>query len=64
MHTSMQLNIKGYLHYKTRTFQNVLSEAQVNFFFYFIFFNWDSLHARLKQPLRGTELQEKEAQKD
>ena len=28
------------------------------------FFNWDSLHARLKQPLRGMELQEKEAQKD
>ena len=29
-----------------------------------VFLNWDSLHARLKQPLRGMELQEKEAQKD
>ena len=29
-----------------------------------VFFNWDSLHARLKQPLRVMELQEKEAQKD
>ena len=28
------------------------------------FFNWDSNHARLKQPLQGTELQEKENQKD
>ena len=28
------------------------------------FLNWDSLHARLKQPLRDMELQEKEAQKD
>ena len=29
------------------------------------FFNWDSLHTRLNsQPLQGTELQEKEAQKD
>ena len=31
-----------------------------------VFFNWDSLHARLnaEQPLQGMELQEKEAQKD
>ena len=29
-----------------------------------IFFNWDSLHTRLKQPLQGIELQEKETQKD
>ena len=27
------------------------------------FFNWDPLHARLKQPLQGMELQEKETQK-
>ena len=29
-----------------------------------IFFNWDPLHAKVDQPLRGMELQEKEAQKD
>ena len=28
------------------------------------FFNWDSLHTRLKQPLQDIELQEKETQKD
>ena len=28
------------------------------------FFNWDSLNARLKQPLQGMELQEKETEKD
>ena len=26
-------------------------------------FNWDSLHAKAKQPLRGMELQEKESKK-
>ena len=30
----------------------------------FFFKNWDSLHAKLKQPLQGMELPEKEAQKD
>ena len=29
-----------------------------------LFFNWDSLHCKAKQPLQGVELQEKEAQKD
>ena len=29
-----------------------------------LFFNWDSLHCKAKQPLQGMELQEKEAQKD
>ena len=28
-----------------------------------VFFNWDSPHARLKQPLRGMELQEKKSTK-
>ena len=31
---------------------------------FFGFCNWDSLHAKAKQPLQGMELQEKEAQKD
>ena len=34
------------------------------FHYFVIFCNWDSLHTRLKQPLQGMELQEKEAQKD
>ena len=28
-----------------------------------LFFNWDSLHARLKQPLQGMEIQEKKHKK-
>ena len=39
------------------------SERQIGVFL-FCFFNWDSLHARPKRPLRGMELQEKEAQRD
>ena len=31
---------------------------------YFLKFNWNSLHARLKQPQQGMGLQEKEAEKD
>ena len=37
---------------------------QRGYYHYFIVFNWDLLHARLKQPLWDMALQEKEAQKD
>ena len=33
-------------------------------FWFLLFLNWDSLHARLNSHLQGMELQEKEAQKD
>ena len=35
------------------------SDIYINIYIY----NWDSLHARLKQPLKGVELQEKEHKK-
>ena len=42
-----------------------LGFRQFRFAQLWFFFNWDSLHAGLSsQPLRGMELQEKEAQKD
>ena len=36
MTTSDLVNLKGYLHYKTITSQNVSSEAQIKNFFYFV----------------------------